>query len=373
MKAEDVLSLCTRLRAFVSIDIINSTRIKQIDEKNPSAKWVQSFIDFFTYTNWLVRAEWKRVALEKDVISEVLDPPEFWRTRGDEIIFTKVLPPHSQTFTLVYLLKILRDIPEKIRFDLPLDVKITVWLAGFPINNFEVLTQDSLDSGANDGQPQPANLNLIKIAEKRHNGNNIPVKELDFLGPQIDLGFRLCEFSSRRKMVVSADIAYMCSVLEENNIQDKLDRCGIDIDSFLLFHFQEFRSLKGIQNGEEYPIFWMDVESDEDKVKLYIERDEIEGNEPFKAQDLRGLLLKFLDDSSSVRMRPYAISEHTNIPERTSLKWHQDHRDKLLEGLRIELDNFSELDPSLEKGENNQDQVEYLIRQFFGSREADSQ
>ncbi|MFN8815992.1 MAG: hypothetical protein ACK5ZV_04580 [bacterium] len=97
-----------------------------------------------------------------------------------------------------------------------LGLKGTLWGAGFPVGNIEVefLSADS---------------------EGR-------VSLLDFLGPNVDQGFRLCTLADLRKVPISVDIAHMLAHGPEH--------------PGLVVGFEEPRGHKGVPMP--YPFIWLD-------------------------------------------------------------------------------------------------------------------
>ena len=68
----------------------------------------------------------------------------------------------------------------------------------------------------------------------------------DYIGPLVDMGFRLKEYASSRKLVISADLAYLMLV------------SGLGGD-MALFYEGEF-PLKGVLRGKPYPVIWIDCD-----------------------------------------------------------------------------------------------------------------
>jgi hypothetical protein len=160
---QDELSFCYRI--FFSVDLIGSTekKFKQLD--NLDSSWItelSEFIDDFPST------------LDESFIR--------WKTLGDEILFYKEV--HSSTDILLAANKATYAINKfnRERADEKMKCKGTIWGAGFPVTNRAIY--EKLDK------------------EPPH----CPPK-IDFVGPSIDLGFRLSKFSTQMKMVVSFRLA----------------------------------------------------------------------------------------------------------------------------------------------------------------------
>ena len=67
----------------------------------------------------------------------------------------------------------------------------------------------------------------------------------DFLGPDMDLGFRVAKFAFHHKVVLSADFAYFL-------YSTKPENCEIDDDLKIV----SYEILKGVWNDRYYPIVW---------------------------------------------------------------------------------------------------------------------
>lgn len=94
-----------------------------------------------------------------------------------------------------------------------LDVKGTAWLAGFPVNNVEIISNDDSQNS------------------------------VDYIGPSIDIGFRLTKFSNPGKFVVSIELAYL------------LTKCQSITE--LQFSYSGKEVLKGVLENKPYPVIWL--------------------------------------------------------------------------------------------------------------------
>lgn len=69
-------------------------------------------------------------------------------------------------------------------------------------------------------------------------------RQVDVIGPSMDIGFRISKFASDRKFVVSVEIARILSENANNHLSIYVD--GVE-------------ELKGVLNGIAYPIIWIDM------------------------------------------------------------------------------------------------------------------
>ena len=144
-------------------------------------------------------------------------PKALWKCLGDEMIYSFEIQSTNQVHWLVTeFLHTIRQIDKegvevegrsRPRF---LRVKGTAWTAGFPIRN-----------------------RVVKL----------PNEDNDFLGPDIDIGFRLTNFSYPGILCVSMDLAYI------------LGHASAD-HSHLTGEILKWKPLKGAWGNVPYPIIW---------------------------------------------------------------------------------------------------------------------
>lgn len=260
-----------RLKLFLSADIIGSTAYKQpfdIDRVDPKdhAKWSRIINGFYARMRESLTDHWHQAAVLLKGREELLGPhPRFWKTVGDEVIFWKELTDPLQIWlTLACWMKTVASIREFFedhqgQSDNLLDVKCTAWIAGFPVRNKPVLDVPDEDDPA-------AALNSALAAFYDDERGAPPV---DFIGPGMDIGFRLSAFSSSRKMSVSLDVAYLmaCShadmQAEEVPAKPTFPRSigSPDlpfVDRLAIYHSGS-EALKGVLGGILYPKFWINM------------------------------------------------------------------------------------------------------------------
>jgi len=225
------------LRLFVSFDIEGSTHFKQSADEG-SRVWGPFFRSFFEKFPGLV----KRV--ESKILTDIGLPQsrsklEVWKILGDEIIFQKPIIGGLDAFVgtvasrqaLIEGTQLLResggDRERREKHDgvaYPSQLKATAWTAGFPNKN---ILLKNIGAG---------------IAE-------------DFIGPSIDLGFRISKLATPARMPISLTLAYMLAeTLQDIRFRTQIHRhaCGVE----LCYLGRE--SLKGInKDTENYPVFFL--------------------------------------------------------------------------------------------------------------------
>lgn len=227
---------------FLSIDIINSTSIKNElkNKKESSSSWSIMFNSFFNdVDNHLGK-------IYKD-IPEINDFQGLfkWRTIGDEIVY------FSQIKDLYHLVE---HVKAAITFSKEfnarehnnLKIKLTSWIAGFPVNNalFYEKEQELLAH------------NSRKIRNYPH---------INFLGPCIDTGFRIAKYSSLDKFVLSIDLTLVLLHYINSN-------CKAIKNNQFKFYFDNEKTVKGINNGR-YPIIWLNLKEKDSREFILEKKD----------------------------------------------------------------------------------------------------
>jgi hypothetical protein len=159
---------------------------------------------------------------------------EVWKRLGDEILFYIAHPNHES------LLKIPSSIYSALGFIIDglmdfnkasvvqLSVKATLWSA--VVYNIEKI-------------PNKKIFKLFNIVTVEETPNK---KILDFLGPDIDTGFRIAKHASPGKLIIDAYLAWYITKYDNNQ----------DIHMSDNMRIVSLEDLKGVWNGRRYPIVW---------------------------------------------------------------------------------------------------------------------
>lgn len=195
---------------FFSFDIVNSTVYKTM---NPN--------------NW---AEIIKNLLKASIsifINSSSDDYLMWESLGDEIVFTKKLTSISAiSESLDEIYNKLQALNQSIRNAELCDtesahilgIKATAWLANI--------------SGG-------SHTDNISVAYQINDNR----KYLDYLGPDIDIGFRIAKYSMENQLLISFELAYL--LLKKQQDDDVANK----------IRFVTRASLKGVWNNLPYPIF----------------------------------------------------------------------------------------------------------------------
>ncbi len=212
---------------FISFDLVNSTAFKLQDRK-----WPPLFNQFFDYCRLKTKNYFPNC--------------KNWKMVGDEILF--YMPVINNNDLLEAPFKIFSIMNECINYlDKQADTK-------------GVLSVKSVVWSAYITDQQQYNL--------ENNGRNYLIKsvsgggvKLDFLGPDIDTGFRIGSFSMAGKLVVGASLSALIYILDsKTEITDKL-------------RIVSYELLKGVWSGRRYPVVWYhDSWNNPDEMFLYDER-----------------------------------------------------------------------------------------------------
>lgn len=310
-----------KLRLFLSVDIAGSTQFKQIlshknksaykegahvDEPLPSEPWLSPILEFYEQISSIFEKHWHGIT---KVAAEQLEwtpgeRPSVWKAVGDELIFTKVLSDHRQAYVCISAwLETVREYRKRIKtHSSSLDLKCAAWIAGFPINNAEVILDhhSSVNLPACDDGDYIFG-NLARLHDVFTCSGSAGGGIRDFIGPSIDTGFRVASASSPRRFVLAADLALILA-----HICGNLTSVNPPVPK-LEFYYEGRKELKGVTNGTPYPVFWLNA-ADADPL-MDIE-DAIENRHPTSASDVKTFCERFLDKNKDTHvMRPFIVGD----------------------------------------------------------------
>jgi hypothetical protein len=201
------------IRLFMSTDVAGSTLFKASSAHQGAAGWLDVFHAFFANYPIMVMGQVGLEFLSEDALPEVA----VWKFMGDEAIFTcKPSSPEEVTLLVRAHFNAMAAYEQEYLADLPLRLKGSAWLASFPSPNIEV-----------------------EVPELAKDGRTTPT---DFIGPDIDLGFRIGKFAHPSTVSVSLDL--LDTVLRATN-RELLD-----------FYLVGREELKGVLFGRPYPVIW---------------------------------------------------------------------------------------------------------------------
>lgn len=162
-----------------------------------------------------------------------------WKYGGDEVLFfVRVQSTAELRRVLIGAWQALDEVRKKIETltqekKVVLSVKGTAWVA-----KVKHVMSGALDFDS----PNPVGHD--KYESIRFDVPALTGQSTDFLGPDIDTGFRVAKAADKRIMVVSAELAYLLSSGEDNQVIAKH------------FRIVGYESLKGVWNERHYPVVW---------------------------------------------------------------------------------------------------------------------
>ena len=160
------------LRLFLSVDMVGSTEFKARFTGQSSDGWLAIFRTFFTSFPLMVAGQIGFAFLDEEATPAI----DIWKVMGDEVLFTaEPQTPEELTSILMAVLKTMQLYEARHFTEMPLRLKATAWFADFDGPNIKVEIPE-LSSGAG--------------------------AHFDYIGPDIDLGFRITKFAKPGIMVL---------------------------------------------------------------------------------------------------------------------------------------------------------------------------
>lgn len=204
---------------FTSLDLVNSTAFKARERES----WPDVMDRFYQFAaEALLNPKTGPTLTEQETFC-----PEVWKYAGDEVLFRTEVESLDEVGDVVRLSaravvethdRMEKEDHKEERRSRRLGVKGTCWIA---VTN----------SGS--GEDQSARNRIVKTRY---------VPGLDFLGPDIDTGFRIGKAAVRKCLVLSVELAYL---LLDGDVVTKTQLRLVGHDS-----------LKGVIDGRPYPVVW---------------------------------------------------------------------------------------------------------------------
>lgn len=226
----------SELYVFFSFDLVNSTRYKQVNRDG----WPR-------VTRWfyeLIESGIRKGSAGTGV--------RLWKYVGDEVLLYKRIDSPAALFECVpaayeamerAVLAIHSEFPDT---KTVLSIKCVVWCAQV----HHLRAEDFAGSPAREIGPY-RNIVLprtVPVGEEEPEA--LDTDNLDFLGPDIDVGFRISRYARRLRLVVSAELAYLL-FRDRTNVRDHSREWVED-----RLRIVGYEMLKGIWGERQYPIIW---------------------------------------------------------------------------------------------------------------------
>jgi hypothetical protein len=245
-------------------EIINSNP-KRSTPKSEERQKVVLFVSFDLYNSAELKTQTKNWKEIMDIFFEnEFQNMTLWKFNGDELLYKR------ETLSIPYICDIIREVHDHVlalhtkfkdQLSLSIYVKATIWIA---------LTNDEID------KKEIINNYRLKV-------NGIE----DFIGKNIDEGFRLTKYSSSQKVAIDPKIIFMLALLcniykgkcidhllkeidsvlkkevieftqklkeaNDGTIKERLETIKGVLDNVVKIGYVKF---KGIWNNRMYPVFW---------------------------------------------------------------------------------------------------------------------
>ena len=240
----------------MSLDIAGSTAFKsQALGEGDSPEWLEAFETFFREVPLIMMGQIAAVFATEDEVPNT----SVWKVIGDEIVLmAHPTNPKEAELLLVAFYRTVINYDQKIFERWPLRVKGCCWAAQISRRN-----------------------RAIEIPEML--GGDSEEIYVDYLGPDVDTGFRIAACGGRGQVIVSSNLVDLV--------------CEEDRGSGIQFHYVGRKVLKGVYGGRPYPLFLMSMpdlmpitwewEANEDPGLVELRR-----NQPMEPQEICKLLSK---------------------------------------------------------------------------------
>lgn len=268
---------------FFSVDLSDSTRYKAM-----SSEWPKLVKEFYRIADSSLFDRFTDPYPKKEQDKKIsMKPFHIWKYIGDEIIFfKKVIHPNEILLMIKLAQEVIKLIPEELSKRYPESAGIvyakgTFWGADVIENDEENVQIDKRDNIL---------INMKSSTAPYEDGYNEDEYNIqDFIGSDIDLGFRISKLARKNELLVSAELLYIISQRKTNTDEQPEGETDEIENKFRILSLEE---LKGIWNKRKYPIIiyrenWNEDlldydEGDIDKVYPYFKKIEDERNNSYK-------------------------------------------------------------------------------------------
>jgi len=201
---------------FMSADLAGSTAFKSQGQGDAdSPLWLEAFEAFFREVPLIMMGQIAAAFAMEDEVPRA----GVWKVIGDEIIFMAhpKTPREARLLTVAFYRTIVKY-DKQIFERWPLRIKGCCWAAQVSHRNREIEIPEMLGGNADQGY-------------------------VDFLGPDVDAGFRLASCGGRGQVIISSNLVQLLA--------------SQDNPGGIQFHYIGRKVLKGVYSGRPYPLFLM--------------------------------------------------------------------------------------------------------------------
>ena len=238
------------MRLFMSVDLVGSTAFKakhrdRREGNEPYPVWLNRTRSFYREFPRILGEHYAEHLKTFEGHSSYADrSPKVWKTVGDEVIFCiRITCLEHLACCLRAFTRALSTYGELINDQEPeLDVKGCAWIASFPAPNATVASASRLSLKPNQSVVGD------QLGETDEQNADITPGDYDFLGKQIDTGFRISKFAEKHELALSIDLVWLLTILKHLGLSD------------FQFTFRGREVLKGVIAGVPYPIITVQTE-----------------------------------------------------------------------------------------------------------------
>lgn len=247
---------------FFSFDLVNSTGFKHSHEekwKTVISAFYKIVSEKFLGNNGIIGGEFssKRWGYVEGYPPKAMQEPfKLWKYIGDEVLlYKKIVCEEEIEINIEWVYREKRDILERLiqcrcefaqkkncSMCATCDYKLAVECKSYAEAIRNTLGLKTCIWIAECGSRKGDHKNIAYRGEERYELNM-----LDFLGPDIDEGFRISKYAEKDKVLISAKLACVLWKLSEKDINRRSS-----IES--RFRIACYKKLKGIWNGRAYPL-----------------------------------------------------------------------------------------------------------------------
>jgi hypothetical protein len=291
------------LRLFLSVDLVGSTAFKarlgdttETGDSNPV--WVTQIRHFYREFPVFLSSRFNKAisSLDNDVTyKDAL--PKTWKTIGDEILFcTRLHSLEHLAHCVASFLRALEDYGAYLDSNgKHLDVKGAGWIAAFPAPN---VTVEVLGGSSEKPLKELFDEEFEVLADQRP-------AEYDFLGKEIDSGFRSAKNAASDRLTASIELAWLLA--EAAHVEIFPAR----------FSYHGRQILKGVISDRPYPIVTIDAERNMLRKEVRKRERAVSRDIDAEPMHLRDFLKSFMEDEKidpPMLNRDASISEALDMP-----------------------------------------------------------
>ncbi len=295
-----------KLMIFFSADLVGATAYKgthpvSIETVSSSANdtaWPRVFERFF---DDFLRVLNRKIGFYAKQCKN-LRIPQMWKVNGGGILLKAMLYNERQVACLSMAFYDTVVAMDKAMSEYNLGSKGFIWTAGFPLRNKEVTIE--LDVAGPVSVEADGELDIGKLDDETGIPRVSSVVSRDYIGIEIDAGFRLSQESRKGKVSVSIDVA---DFLTRDKSQD-----GLRV------HHVGWRVLKDCFGNNPYPIFWISYGNAEkstpwEVVDCELTRTFINQANGMNPSDVQDLIIKYRGHVHPPMIVPYVKAD--DMPE----------------------------------------------------------